>query len=239
MTAAFSTRRQIFPGAGSTGPFTVNFRLLESTSNDIYALLTKIAADGTQTELVQDVDYTATLVDLGLSGGSFTLSTALAVGQQLVIDGDTPETQEVNYANEGEFFPETHEESFDKLTLLIQEQNRDLASAVKLPIDSSLTDPRLPSPVALQVIGWNAAGDELTNYANAGDALNGALIAESNAQSFAFDAEQEADDAELARLRAAASAAAAAASATAAAASAASIVADTLITNAILLADIS
>ncbi len=176
--AAISSRKQIFNGSGSTGPFTFNFPILDAS----FIAVTKYSTAGVPTTLSSSGDYTCTLVSLGLSGGSLTLTTALATGEKLVIEGSTPISQIIQYANQGGFFPEKHETSYDKLTMITQEVYDVVNRSLRVAKTSSLSGNslELPEPEASQVIGWNAAGTGLENYLNAGDAYNGAVAAESN-----------------------------------------------------------
>jgi hypothetical protein len=48
-----------------------------------------------------------------------------------------------------------------------QEQQESIERSARLPISVTGVDAELPVPVALEVIGWNSAGDGLTNYENA------------------------------------------------------------------------
>jgi hypothetical protein len=56
------------------------------------------------------------------------------------------------------------ENGLDKITVISQAVFADLARAIKLPVTSSLTEVNLPTPVANQLIGWNATGDDLATY---------------------------------------------------------------------------
>lgn len=161
--AALSTapRVQTHTGTGTTGPFTANFRLLDKT----HVIVTKISAAGARTTLTEaGGDFTAQLVSLGASGISITLTTALAVGETLVIEGDSPVVQPTKYSNQGDFFPETHETSFDRITIIVQETRERLDRSVVLPAETSLSGPLLlPDPIAGRAIMWDATATGLTN----------------------------------------------------------------------------
>lgn len=162
MTVASASRKVTYNGSGSTGPFTFSFRVL-STSD---VTVTRIDADGTRTVLSTPADYAITLTSLGISGGSITLTTALASGKQLLIEGNITITQPTNYANQGEFYPETHETSFDRATIALQETRERTNRSLKLPGESSLGELFLPTPEAGKALVWNADEDEIVNSAS-------------------------------------------------------------------------
>lgn len=140
MTVASVTRKQIYNGSGSSGPFTFNFRVL----SEDHITVTKIVG-GVKVPLSSPADYTITLMNLGLSGGSITLTDAMASGSQMVIQGVTPITQEVNFSNQGAFFPESHEDAYDKATIIIQELSEQLDASVRAnPLDDASLDMSLP-----------------------------------------------------------------------------------------------
>lgn len=161
MTVSTATRDPVtFLGSGSTGPFVFGYRVIAKTDIEV----TKVAADGTRTTLTEaGGDFTATLVDGGLSGVSITTTDAVASGETLVIEGNTPIKQEVDYANQGEFFPETHETSYDRLTLISQELNERQDRSLRMVPETSLSEILVDDPAAGAFLKWNAAADGITN----------------------------------------------------------------------------
>lgn len=125
MTLMVTDSEKRFNGSDSTGPFTWTWRFLSNDDIKVY----KIAepnADATL-EVLEELgvgDYTLTGAGT-YTGGSLTLAVALPVGQDLLIQRETEITQEVNIRDQGgNFRPETHEEVFDRLTMMIQDQSR-------------------------------------------------------------------------------------------------------------------
>lgn len=129
MTVSATPRRQVYLGSGSTGPFTFNFRIL----NADHVTLTVFDEDGIGTELISPTDFSLSLVDAGYSGGSITLVSALASGETLLIEGNTPVDQETNFSNQGAFFAEAHEAAFDKGIMILQEFTEKLDRAIVIP----------------------------------------------------------------------------------------------------------
>jgi hypothetical protein len=120
-----------FNGDGVADDFPLPFRVLE----DDDLLVRTTDDDGvTYTTLVLDDDYT--LADVGPDDGTGTAEEvtltltagALAVGTELVVERNTDPTQETTYQPQGEFSPITVSRMSDKLTLIVQEQDRRLDS---------------------------------------------------------------------------------------------------------------
>lgn len=134
-----------FLGSGSTGPFTFNFRVLSKN----HLTVIKVAEDGTETTLTEGVgasQYSIELTSGGVQGGQITLVTALAVGERLVISRSTPRTQPTRYANQGEFFGETHETSYDRDMMVVQEVEARVDKSVQGPVsDPTDIDYTLPN----------------------------------------------------------------------------------------------
>jgi hypothetical protein len=106
-----------FIGSGSAGPFTFNFPFLANTDMNV----TVIDSLSVSTALVFGIDYALTGAGTG-TGGSVTLTSALPVGSRLLIVRNTLQTQPTQYANQGAFYAQTHEDSFDRLTLVVQDK---------------------------------------------------------------------------------------------------------------------
>lgn len=162
MTVASASRKVTYNGSGSTGPFTFSFRVLATSD----VTLTHISSAGVRTALATPADYSISLTNLGLSGGSVTLTSALAVGASLLIEGNLSITQPTNYANQGEFYPETHETSFDRATIALQETRERTNRSLKLPGESALGELFLPTPEAGKALVWNDDEDEIVNSAS-------------------------------------------------------------------------
>lgn len=163
MTVSTATRKVTYTGSTSTGPFTFDYRVTDSS----HVAVTKIESDGTRNALSSPADYSITLTDLGLSGGSITLTSALVATDTLLIEGDATIEQPTNYANQGKFFPETHETSFDRLTIVTQELREDTDRCLQLGAESALTGPLiLPAPEAGKALVWNSGETAIENSAS-------------------------------------------------------------------------
>lgn len=155
MTVSTTTGRATpYTGNGVTTSFPVTFEFNDDSDIKVYV-------DDTLKTLT--THYTVT----GGDGetGTVTFSTAPVTGASVVIFDDPPMTQEVDYTANDPFPAETHEGALDKLTRLVRRVSSQVDRSVHLPdSNSTVTSTELPEPTALNVIGWNAAADELVNY---------------------------------------------------------------------------
>lgn len=144
MTVATSTSKSgPYAGAGTVGPFTVGFRFL---AND-HLLVVQADADGVETVLVLDTDYTVT--GAGAGSGAVTLAASLPVGQSLTITRDVPFTQEADYVNNDSFPAESHEQALDLLTMQTQQLSERVDRAAKLPVSSTADADSLTADIVL------------------------------------------------------------------------------------------
>ncbi len=116
MTVSTEIDSEEYTGNGVTTSFPYRFRILQQSD----MVVTQIDLNDVETVLVLGTDYTITGAG-GYSGGNVILPTPLANGYGLTLVRDLPITQETDLRNQGTFFAETHEDAFDKLTMLIQQ----------------------------------------------------------------------------------------------------------------------
>lgn len=126
MTLSTTASRVSYAGTGSPGPFAFPFRALSSADLRI----TRRSSIGVETTLVNGTDYS--VAGVGNASGTVTLTTALAVGESLVIRRKPALTQPTSIRNQGPYFPATHEDVFDRLTMQIQAMQDELDRSVKL-----------------------------------------------------------------------------------------------------------
>lgn len=127
-----------YDGAGTTGPFLVDFRFLE----DAHLRVVHTDADAVDTTLTLNVDYTVS--GAGDETGTVTLTDPLPVGERLTIIRSVPATQEADYVPNDRFPAESHEQALDKLTMLVQ-QNAEVISRA-LVVSESDPSPSLVLP---------------------------------------------------------------------------------------------
>lgn len=116
MTVSTEISREEYTGNGVTTDFDYRFRVFSADE------LVVSVSDTTEniSTLVLNTDYTVTGAG-SRTGGKVKLVNPLANAWRISIERDLPVTQETDIRNQGNFFPEVHEDAFDKLTMLIQQ----------------------------------------------------------------------------------------------------------------------
>lgn len=116
MTVEVVTSRVVYVGDGDTGPFAIPFYFIANA--DIKAVKVLIA-DGTETVLVLDTDFT--LDGAGdEAGGTLTLTASIDTTYRLVIYRDPDALQETRYPRNDPFPAASHEQVADRLTMIVQ-----------------------------------------------------------------------------------------------------------------------
>lgn len=170
MSVSSTVNRVSYTGNGNVDTYSYTFRVFLNT--DLRVIVR--ALDGVETLLALTTDYTVSGVgDLG--GGSISLVNSaqdwldgdgdLLTGFVLVIRRVVALDQLTDIRNQGSFFPETHEDTFDHLVFIDQQQQDTLDRSVKLPetIPGTDFDTSLPTDIQTPdvVIGTNPTGDGL------------------------------------------------------------------------------
>lgn len=123
-----------YAGDGVTKTFGFGFR----TFNTVDIVVVATDASGSESVLNPESDYYITANSSGV-GGTVTLASALPVNSVLVITRKIPIKQEVDLVNQGEFYAETIEESFDRLTAIAQDMYEQLGRTLVVPITQNKT----------------------------------------------------------------------------------------------------
>jgi hypothetical protein len=134
-----TTCRVDYTGNGAQIDFPTTYRFLDESHLTVEVK----PSGGAFATKVLGVDYTVTGEDED-AGGTVTFGTAPAASSTVRISRNTPRTQETTFRNNGQstFSPVLHERAFDKLTMIAQEQARDLAD-----VDAGVTPVELESQV--------------------------------------------------------------------------------------------
>lgn len=180
MTVSTVVDHNDYIGNGITTSFPYTFRIFKKSD------LTVSVIDLNENifVLVLDTDYTVTNAG-GYSGGNVVLSSALSNGWKISIAREIEPTQETDLRNQGKFFAETHENVFDKLTMLIQQGFSWLRLALRKPSSianwydglnnyiRNVRDPRYPQDAATKnyvdgsinsnTLAWQAADKSLND----------------------------------------------------------------------------
>lgn len=142
-----------YAGNGSSvTPYDVTFPFLEN--EDIYVVV--VDADGVETQLVLDVEYTVS----GGSGstGSILTTAAIPAESKIVIYRDPEQTQLMALAPGGPFPVGSVERAFDRLTMMVQSLQRRLNRSIRVT-DSSPVFPaiEIQNP-ASRIMGFDEGG---------------------------------------------------------------------------------
>ena len=115
MTVPSTRFREDYAGNGSATSFPYAFRIFKATD----LVVTKTDNSGNDTTLTLGTDYTVTGAG-SYNGGAVVLTTALPTSYRLTIERVLAIRQDTDLRNQGEFLAETHEDAFDRLTMIVQ-----------------------------------------------------------------------------------------------------------------------
>jgi hypothetical protein len=173
MTVSSSTDRATFPGNGVATAFSLPFRFFANSDVVAQAI---IDATGAATPLTLGIDYLLTGAgqpeEAGAATGVLTTLAPVPAGVSLFIQRIIPATQPTDIVNQGRFFPEVHETVFDRLTMLVQQNEGSLGRALRVQ-DYDPLPARLPSAVqrANRILSFDVNGDPVAIDAAVDSAL--------------------------------------------------------------------
>lgn len=169
MSISSSTSRNDYVGNGAVDTYNYSFRIF----NEADLTVTVRNTSGVETTLALTTDYTVTGVGASAGGTIVLVNSAqswldgdgdLKSGYALTIRRVLDLVQETDIRNQGAFYPEIHEDQFDKLVMIAQQQQDEVNRSARMPetISSSAFDPTFPSslpdnPGATVIV--NTAGD--------------------------------------------------------------------------------
>lgn len=144
MTVSSQTNKIRIVGNGVADAFPLPFRFF--ANSEISALFVE-RATGVTTPAAIGTDYTLTGAGdpevNGSATGVLTTTVPLAATRDLIILRTLPTTQQTDIVNQGEFFASTHEDVFDRLTMIAQQQQEELSRAVKASVSDTITPDQL------------------------------------------------------------------------------------------------
>lgn len=133
MTVSSSSNSERFQGNGTTKVFPLPFRFFENEDVTAYLLDNTSFA---QTPLTLGVNYTLIGAGEPEEDGNpvsqLTMLVAPPTGQTLVVERIMDPVQETEIINQARFYPEIHENVFDRLTMLIQQAINRVGTALSL-----------------------------------------------------------------------------------------------------------
>jgi hypothetical protein len=176
-----------YTGTGAVGTYAYTFKVLD---DDDLLVTVRHPTTGVETTLTLTTDYTVTGVGVA-TGGNVVLVTgardwintgnSLKVDWVIVIRRVRALKQPFDLRNQGSFFPETHENAFDSLVMIAQQQQDELNRTIKFS-ETSTTLGTIPSGAyGNKLLGFNSGGTafELKSYSDVTSAL-GVLLATNN-----------------------------------------------------------
>ncbi len=148
------TNRNDYVGNSAAATYPYTFPIFDES----HVLVTVRLTTGVESTLTLNTHYTVTGVsdsaggNVVLTAGAFSWLTAnkLTTGVALAIRRDVPLKQETDVRNQGSFFPETHEDVFDYLTMVDQQQQDEIDRSLKLPETVSAADFDATLPADIQ-----------------------------------------------------------------------------------------
>lgn len=163
MTVSSQTNNATFVGNGVTTVFPLPFRFF--SNGDVFAYFID-PATGASTPMVLGTDYTlAGAAEPEVNGNAVSVLTTtapLANGRGLYVERIMQEVQNTDIVNQGEFFASTHEDVFDRLTMLIQQANANSQGAIRVAIGDP--EPGRLAPIAQRagkLMGFDANGNPI------------------------------------------------------------------------------
>ena len=179
MTISTSNRRAgPYLGDGIQREFPFTFKVFKAEDVRAYVADGRL---GTERALAYGSDYRVTLnpEQETRPGGLLTLTAALAVGDKLAINSKTDIVQSKVFTNQGGFYPVLLNDALDRLTVICQELQAQLARAMLAPVNATVT-PSFPLPDAKKYLRWSDDGQTLVNDAFDVDAIYSRIAAFEN-----------------------------------------------------------
>ncbi|MCR0998647.1 hypothetical protein [Serratia rubidaea] len=115
-------------------------------------------------DLVLNTDYTISGVG-SKNGGSITLTNPAPDGWTLYMERYVDIVQDTDIRNQGNFYPEVHEDAFDYLTMIDQQQQLELNRAVKVPPGSETNPGDLIEEIKLDAERAESAAERAEDVA--------------------------------------------------------------------------
>ncbi len=160
MTITSTVARNDYTGSDTVGPYAYTFRIFNATDLEV------IVRDTNDLEIpyVYQTDYTVSGVG-NRTGGNVTFVDEVPLNYAISIRRVVPVTQQTNLRNQGQYYPETVEDTFDVGVMIDQQQQDQMDRSVYLSetYDPADYDLQLPAPSASKAIVWNVAGTGFDN----------------------------------------------------------------------------
>lgn len=156
-----------YTGDAATHIYAYAFRIRAAA--DLEVVVADTASPKVETTLTYLTDYTISGVG-NASGGNVTLVNAsqawltsgeLKTGYKIIARRKRARTQTRDIRNQNSYFPETHEDVFDEIVMMIQELNEQLSRVFKFQKVTAQSEFDMPEPSASKILAWNSAATAL------------------------------------------------------------------------------
>jgi hypothetical protein len=157
MTVSSTTTKVSYSGNGSTTVFAYTFKIFAA------AEITVIIRSSTGTETVKSLTTHFTLSNIGVDGGgNVTFVSAPASGETVVLIRNTPNTQTLDLVENDPFLSSSFEDTLDKITHQLIEQQEEIDRSIKVSRTNSITSSEFTtnaSDRASKVLGFDSSGE--------------------------------------------------------------------------------
>jgi len=157
MTVSSTTTKVSYSGNGSTTVFAYTFKIFAA------AEITVIIRSSTGTETVKTLTTDYTLSNIGVDGGgNVTFGSAPASGETVVLIRNTPNTQTLDLVENDPFLSSSFEDTLDKITHQLIEQQEEIDRSIKVSRTNSITSSEFTtnaSDRASKVLGFDSSGE--------------------------------------------------------------------------------
>ena len=157
MTVSSTTTKVSYSGNGSTTVFAYTFKIFAA------AEITVIIRSSTGTETVKNLTTDYSLSNIGVDGGgNVTFGSAPASGDTVVLIRNTPNTQTLDLVENDPFLSSSFEDTLDKITHQLIEQQEEIDRSIKVSRTNSITSSEFTtnaSDRASKVLGFDSSGE--------------------------------------------------------------------------------
>jgi hypothetical protein len=160
MTVSSTTTKVSYSGNGSTTAFAYTFKIFAA------AEITVIIRSSTGTETVKSLTTDYTLSNIGVDGGgNVTFGSAPASGETVVLIRNTPNTQTLDLVENDPFLSSSFEDTLDKITHQLIEQQEEIDRSFKVSRTNSITTSEFSDDAtsrASKTLGFDSDGNLTT-----------------------------------------------------------------------------
>ena len=151
-----NTPRVQYTASASQTVFAYPFAIFEDADLKVYQTLSGVDADDSADIQTLTTHYTVSGAGT-TAGGNVTLVTGAAAGDIITIERDIAVERTTDYQNLGDLASETFNDDLDKMIMMVQQNESQLARTFKVQsTDSDITDFDYPTPVAGAYLRYNA-----------------------------------------------------------------------------------